>query len=77
MARKPLETRIRVWREFGSGMSRGVGRPPGEIISMVFLHMAPVSEAFGFPHPMNKGSRGAIRDWGRSKFEEEEDILKC
>ena len=49
MARKLMETRIRVWKEFGGGRKRGGGRPPGEIISMVFLHMAPVSEAFGFP----------------------------
>jgi len=49
MARKAMKTRIRVWREFGGGRKRGGGRPPGEIISMVFLPMAPVSEAFGFP----------------------------
>ena len=35
-----MKTRIEVWREFGGGRKRGGGRPPGKIISIIFLHIA-------------------------------------
>ena len=50
MAGKPMKTRIRVWREFGGGRKRGGGRPPGEIISMIFLCIALVCMATAIPN---------------------------